>query len=184
MIILILVIVLPYYFPESFYFVQIFWECLPPLPHKSQKPEAPNWPFFGSTLNAHNAALTNNYSIQSSTMTGNKPGSHKKTNITRKVVVSEERVKKKLRLSELPVLGTTVSPVVVTQPSQADSQQPTVANGIDSVARVPTGSPIADHGAIVEMTAGVPSNCVPSLSEGMIYGQGRLELFSRGCQEC
>jgi hypothetical protein len=108
-------------------------------------------------------------------MTGHETGSHKKRMETRKEVTSEEREKKKLRSSEPPVPVTTVP--VVTQPSQADTEEPTASNGIDDVSRVLTGSPLADHDAIAAMSAGAPTNDLPSLSEGMVYGQGRLELF-------
>ena len=111
-------------------------------------------------------------------MTGHVAGSHKKKKKTRLEVTSEERIRKKLRLSEPPV-STTVAPVV-TQQTQESSQGATLSNVIGSNSPTPvpisTGSPLADNRAIAEMTTGAPV-AIPVSRVGEGYATGQLELF-------
>ena len=104
-------------------------------------------------------------------MTGHKDKSHKKWIITCKQVIQDERVQKKLRLSEPPESSAVIP--VVTQASQLLASQRSPDEIIDTLPR----SPLGDHTDIAKMTAGAPTQHVPSLSKGMAYGQERLDLF-------
>jgi hypothetical protein len=141
-----------------------------------------NFLIWGPIRSAHNTALQQSLLLPT-TMTGHKPGSHKKRKPTRLQVSAEKRRLKKARPEVTPE-ATTAPPVVSqtqddTVPAIAVSptNQLVLAPASAYASVSPVGSPTVDNNAIAEMTAG-PRNDVEQNDDNTTDKHTRMVLFN------